>query len=102
MEPNQPPQRLGDMNAPAIRAFGEPEAAAAHDISAQSRAHTKATEFDEFYRRQADPIGRALDITLNDPELAEDALNEPWSERYSDGSVFHDSITRQDGFTESP
>ena len=33
-------------------------------------------EFDDFYAANAARIGRALDLTLQHPELAEDALNE--------------------------
>lgn len=32
--------------------------------------------FDEFYRLHAGPVGQALELTLGDRELAEDALNE--------------------------
>ena len=48
----------------------------AHDISARARTSTPAHAFDAFYHRESEPIRRALTITLNDPELAEDALNE--------------------------
>lgn len=38
--------------------------------------NTPETSFADFYRVHAGPIGQALELTLGDRELAEDALNE--------------------------
>lgn len=63
------------MEATAV-SLHKTDSAMAHDISAQTPAAERTPSFDDFYREHAGPIGRALDITLNDAELAEDALNE--------------------------
>ena len=47
-----------------------------HDITSHAQTKTQPLTFDDFYRQQAEPLGRALALSLNNPELAEDALNE--------------------------
>lgn len=66
---SSPPSR--PVNTPE----GEPEPAT--DLSAASSAKAPpAVTFDVFYRAHAATIGQALEITLGDRELAEDALSE--------------------------
>jgi len=51
-------------------------AARDHDISLRANSVVNPDTFDDFYRTNASTIGDALEITLGNPELAEDALNE--------------------------
>ena len=48
----------------------------AYDITRHTDVAAPGPNFDDFYRAHAGSIGRALEITLGDPELAEDATNE--------------------------
>lgn len=75
MEPNQSAERLVGVDSSATRSL-DAAIAATHDISAGTAQVTHAIAFEDFYRVYAEPIGRALALTLQDDELAEDALNE--------------------------
>lgn len=90
MEPILRLQRLGDVTHTVDERSTEPrtEPAADHastddgagtDIgrdSATAAQSTPIATFEEFYSAHAGPIGQALELTLGDRELAEDALNE--------------------------
>lgn len=82
MEPIASPQRLGDVTGSvenAMHAAGEDalaESVAHNELSLLGAQTPSPVAFDEFYRSHAGPIMRALELTLRNRELAEDALNE--------------------------
>ena len=64
------------MDTAAISALDEANSCMTHDITSHAQTKTQPLTFDDFYRQQAEPLGRALALSLNNPDLAEDALNE--------------------------
>lgn len=84
MEPISRPRRLGDVTGTvedAAHTAGEAvhsagEEATPNDLSPLVGPEPASPTFDEFYRSHAGPVGQALELTLGDRELAEDALNE--------------------------
>lgn len=73
MEPIPPTQRLGGVNAIPMT-----DMRSLTDISSGQAdgAVAPLLAFDEFYDAHAEPIGHALELTLQATELAEDALSE--------------------------
>lgn len=70
IEPNEPPERLSDMEAllaaPAV----------ARPRLARSAAHTQVSTFDAFYANAYHDVARALSITLGDAGWGREAADE--------------------------
>lgn len=109
MEPNPGVGRLESMDVPLAEitdtpALGftagtlpEPDSSDSRmtqDVSTASNMSPAPLVFDDFYREHAGPIGHALTVTLDDTELAEDALNEAMAralQRWKRVSRFHNA-----------
>ncbi len=63
------------MEVPGV-ALDASDSVMAQDVSIASARQSASLAFDDFYRQHAQSIARALEVTLGDAELAEDALNE--------------------------
>ena len=80
MEPNDEGERVPDVDVAmndtdGLQAFGV-------DYSGTSVTMQQVPSFDEFYRTSRLPIARALSLTLRDPELAGEAIDEAMARAY--------------------
>lgn len=76
MEPNPDAERLSSVDPHPASALAAPIRRAVDDISPRSVRRTGPAPFADFYRSNVREIRRALEVTLGDAELAEDAANE--------------------------
>lgn len=76
MEPNSDAERLSSVDTSLTDAPVAGTDTTAVDISARSRRRDAPPSFEDFYRRAAEDVRRALHATLQNGELARDATNE--------------------------
>lgn len=77
MEPITRPQRLEDVTGTVEDAAPDAgQEPVPHELASPTLHGGEPPLFEDFYRSHAGPIGQALELTLGNRELAEDALNE--------------------------
>ena len=81
-EPNDGGERVPGVDFVIGQTEPLPDSGVAEFIPLHSTAVTPIVLFEEFYREQRAPIGRALALTLRDSQLASEAVDEAMARAY--------------------
>jgi DNA-directed RNA polymerase specialized sigma24 family protein len=81
MEPNRGDERVPDVDL-TIDLDGSGDDTGIEMVAISSTTVLEILPFEEFYREQRAPIGRALAVTLRDTQLASEAVDEAMARAY--------------------